>query len=80
MFTSPGLEGMNTTPDKVPMYCGASNVALITESDALSSGSGEGGLLSAPPKHSKDLILRGDGVSTIKRVDEEEAEELQCDV
>ncbi len=53
---------------------------MITECDALSSGSGEGGLLSAPLKCSKDLILRGDGVSTIKRVDEEEADELQCDV
>ena len=47
MFTSPGLDGMNTTPDKVPLY---SNVALITESDALSSGSGEGGMLSLPQK------------------------------
>jgi hypothetical protein len=80
MFPSSGLDGMNTTPDKIPIYSGSQNVALITESDAMSSGSGEGGMLSAPPKYSKDLILRGDGVSTIKRVDEEEAEELQCDV
>jgi hypothetical protein len=28
----------------------------------------------------KSLIGRGDHVSNIKRVDEEEAEELQCDV
>ena len=60
--------------------CITSNAALITECDALSNGScegGSGGLLSAPLKNSnKDLLLRGDGVSTIKRVDEEEAEEL----
>ena len=72
---------MNPSSDKPNMFGGTafipSNAALITESDEMSSGSGEGGgLLSAPLKNNKDLIIRGEGVSTIKRVDEEEAEEL----
>jgi hypothetical protein len=72
---------MNPSADKPNIFggtaCIPSNVALITEIDAMSSGSVEGGgLLSAPLKNNKDLLLRGEGVSTIKRVDEEEAEEL----
>lgn len=75
---------MNPSSDKPNIFSGTasipSNAALITESDAISSESGEGGfvggLLSAPLKNNKDLLIRGEGVSTIKRVDEEEADEI----